>query len=130
MASKDLGSSPRAPIPQGLGLPWDGWASTAGRDLSGEREEGKLWDFSRKGQPTLTHIATFLGAAGVFVHQISSGKGRHGQQTLGGITKEINVLPSLQKICSKGIGGEGKGVVSNGEWQQVPKTLGKNNLLA
>lgn len=41
--------------------------------------------------------------------------------------KKNPYLPSLQKICSKGIGGEGKGVVSNEEWQQVPKTLGKNN---
>lgn len=47
-----------------------------------------------------------------------------------GITKEINLLPSVQRNCSKGIGGEGKGVVSDGEWQQVPKTLGKNDLLA
>lgn len=48
--------------------------------------------------------------------------GRHGQQTLGGIAKEINVLLSVQKICSKGWVGreEEQGEMGNGSRYQKP----------
>lgn len=131
MASKDLGFPSQSSDPTDLGLSRDGLASAAARDISGEREEGRLCDviFVRdlawKGQPSaLTPTTAFLGAAGVFDHQASSGKGSHGQQTPAEITKEINVLPSLQTTAARGCVWGGR------EWQQLPKTLRRNNLIA
>lgn len=78
MASIDLGlSSRRAQIPQDSGFPWDVSAPAAVRALSGDREEGKLWDLSFRGQPTLTHsTAAFLGLQGGL--SITSHQGRAG----------------------------------------------------